>query len=205
MAEQVIQLIRRNLKFGLVWGLLLVVAGCAAPRKVEYDFIPPASSVGMACLQRCNVQATQCAAKLKSTANQCLLQAGRQAKIELPGRIAAYENNLRIWEAAMRRYERDISMYELQMRHYRMMGNLSYRGCYDKHGNRIRGCRRPGHYRRTPFWSERPVFPGESPKRPTLKAVQAEIAAKTCGGENNQCEVSYRQCYTRCGGTVKTR
>lgn len=201
---RVMRRMQQSLKLGALGGLLVVV-GCTAPRKIEYDFIPPASSAGLACLQRCDVSARQCEAKLQSAVNQCWVQAGRQAKIELPGRIAAYENSLRVWEAAMRNYERDISMYELQMRHYRLMEPLSYQDCYDRHGKRIRNCRRSRHHLRTPLWSARPVFPGEAPKRPTFERVQADIAAKTCGRKSDQCEVSYQQCYTRCGGTVKAR
>lgn len=195
----------RRLRNYFCWGLLLVMAGCAAPQKPAYDFIPPASKAGLACLQSCQAQSAVCERKVDLLVNQCVVKAGQQARTELPGRLAAYENSLVAWEAAVRRYERDVSMYELQMRHYRMMNHLSYPGCRDKKGKVIRDCRPRGSLLRSPFWSDRPVFPGKMPPRPTLNSVQAEIAGKTCNQQKDQCVADYRQCYTGCGGTVKLR
>lgn len=189
----------------LIWGVLLVLAGCAAPQKPTYDFIPPASKAGLTCLQHCQSQSSACERKVDLLAGQCLVRAGQKAKIEMPGRIAAYEKSLAVWEKAIRRYERDVSMYELQMRHYRVMNHLSYPGCRDSKGKKIRNCRRRGSLLRSPFWSDRPVFPGKAPMRPTLKRVQAEIAGKECSQQKAQCAINYRQCYTGCGGTVKVR
>lgn len=186
----------------LLAGLLL--SGCA-PQKPQYEFIPPASKAGLQCLQRCQAQATQCKNQITQQKNQCLVRARQQAVSELPGRIAAYDKAIVAWEAAMDRYERELSLYELQVRHTRMMRSLSAANCRDRRGRDKRDCRPRRIYPYSVFWSDRPDYPGDAPRRPTLKTVQAEIAAKNCGQNTDQCQANYRQCYSACGGTVKVR
>jgi hypothetical protein len=196
------------IRYGLVVKTILLAAlfltGCA-PQKPEYEFIPPASKAGLQCLQRCQAQATQCNNLITQQKNQCLVRARQRAVTELPGRVAAYDKAIVAWEAAMDRYERELSLYELQVRHTRMVRSISAANCRDRRDKDKRDCRPRRIYPYSVFWSDRPDHPGAAPRRPTLKTVQADIAAENCGQTTQQCETRYRQCYTRCGGTVRQR
>lgn len=183
--------------------LVVVMSGCASPEyQTRYAFSPPANKQGVACVQRCAAQLQQCKVRFNQSAQQCVVRARQQARIEMPGRVKAYENALDVWETRMQRYQRDISMYELQRRNYRMMRGLSHAGCRGGKTEHNKDCRRNYLRWRGAFWLDEPVYPGKAPRRPTLKAVTTEIAKETCA-QDNQCVVNYRQCYTGCGGTVK--
>ena len=195
----------RLMRFKAVWLAAmagLVLTACA-PQKPRYEFVPPASASGMACVQQCTAQQRQCGQRVTQQHNQCLVRARQQAVTELPGRLAAYEKNIVAWEAAMRRYERDMDLYELQRRHSRIMHELSVERCREREGKGKRDCRPLRPLSSGLFFSDRPVYPGKAPRRPTLQNVQAEIAAEQCSKSTEVCENTYRQCYTGCGGTVK--
>lgn len=192
-----------RLSLNPAWLFVVLLSGCAVPQSPEYEFIPPASAAGLQCLQRCDVQTTQCKSRVTQQESQCLAGARQQAVTELPGRLAVYENAIAAWELSMQRYERAMRLYDLQVGHARIMRNLSASRCRDRDGKDKRDCRPP----RLPgvFLPERPLYPGKAPRRPTLQMVQTEIAARRCGQAADQCAPAYRQCYTACGGTVKTR
>lgn len=184
--------------------VLLLLTACA-PQKYQtrYAYTPPAAQNGAVCIQRCSTQSNQCKQRFSATTTQCKQRATQQARKEMPGRIAAYEKNLDVWEVRMARYQRDLRLYELRGRNYSIMHELA-RDC--RHGSKKHGykhdCKRRLPRWRGGFWLDKPVYPGKAPRRPTLQAVATAIAAKSCS-QQSQCSVNYNQCYTACGGTVK--
>ena len=183
--------------------LLLWLGSCSTPQyQTRYNFIPPASQSGLACVQQCSTAQAQCDAAASQQHNQCLLKARQQAKAEMPGRIAAYEQELDVWEARIRDYERDMAFYEMELRHYQMMRDLHRGGCRGTNTKHVNDCRRLAHRWRGTFWQDEPSYPGPAPRRPVLDKVVAEISSKTCQ-KNTQCAETNRQCYQQCGGKVE--
>lgn len=185
-------------------GIALCLTACA-PQKYQtrYQYTPPAGQGGAACIQRCTTQQNQCKQRFTAITKQCGQRAQQQARLELPGRIAAYEQALDAWEARVRHYERDLRLYRLRRHSYSILHEVA-RDCR-------RGTKRHGHAhdckRRLPRWRSRiwldePIYPGKAPRRPTLASVTRAISAKTCN-QQSQCAVNYQQCYSGCGGTVK--
>lgn len=186
-------------------GIALLLTACA-PQKYQtrYAYTPPAERSGTVCIQRCSAQQNQCKKRFTVITQQCLQRARQQAKLEMPGRLAAYEQALTVWEARARHYERDLRLYRLKRRSYSILHEVA-RDC--RRGSKRHGyehdCRRRHLPRwRGSVWLDEPVYPGGAPRRPTLETVTRTIATKTCGQEN-QCVVNYNQCYSSCGGTVK--
>lgn len=185
--------------------LLVLLLSACAPQKYQtrYAYTPPGGNNGVSCIQRCSAQRHQCQQRFSVASGQCLQSARQQARREMPGRVAAYEKAIAVWEVRIERYQRDLRLYELRRHDYSLMHELA-RDCR-------RGIKKPGYEhdcnRRLPrwrsaFWLDKPVYPGKAPRRPTLQGVTASIAAKTCA-QQNQCGVAYNQCYSGCGGTVK--
>ncbi len=190
----------KSLLAGLVLNLLML-GGCA-PQKPVYDFTPPAGETGRICIQRCDTQLNQCKQHVAQQYNQCLVRARQQAVVEMPGRLAAYEKNITAWEMAIRRYERDRRFYELRRHHLRVIRPAN---CHDKDKGK-HDCRPRWIYPYRAYWPDWPDYPGDAPRRPTLKTVQAEIAAQNCNDAALlSCAANYRQCFSHCGGTVRQR
>ncbi len=188
----------------LLTGIVLCLTACA-PQKYQtrYAYTPPADRSGTACIQRCAAQQNQCNKRFAVSTQQCLQSASQQAKREMPGRLAAYEQAISDWESRVSHYERDIRLYRLRRHNYSILHEVA-RDCRrgrKRHGH-THDCRRRLPHWRGSVWFDEPGHPGRAPRRPTLDAVTQAIAAKTCSRES-QCPINYNQCYSSCGGVVK--
>ena len=109
----------------LLLGLMLWLGGCATPQyQTDYRLTPPAAAQGLVCLKRCEVAAQQCRNQCSTKNTQCAANAARQAKLELPQRLAEWEGAMALWEADVARYERDRRFWDIQISHQYRFGNL---------------------------------------------------------------------------------
>jgi hypothetical protein len=70
-------------------GLALLLAGCASGYKGDYDFIPPASEAGVACVAGCDKARTLCEKVCHADKGECLQRVQEQAQIDFEGYVAA--------------------------------------------------------------------------------------------------------------------
>jgi hypothetical protein len=69
--------------------LTLVLASCASGYKGDYDFIPPTSEAGMACVAGCEKAKALCEKVCHSDKGECLQRVQEQAQIDFEEYVAA--------------------------------------------------------------------------------------------------------------------
>lgn len=179
---------------GMLWG-------CAPQYETRYAFTPPVGSTGMACLQRCESQEASCKLQCSQRYQQCGKIAEQQAKAGLPARLQDYETRFAAWQKDLARYETELRFYEMELRQRELQLDLERMRC-QRDGKPIDRCAHlhgpllPG------YGLYEPYSPGPAPKQPTLASETERIRTLTCQ-HDCACDAGYRQCYSRCGGTVR--
>lgn len=173
--------------------------------KVAYDFTPPSSKRGLACLSGCQKQLNQCNKYCSSQYQQCSVKALQQAKANLPVLKEAFPRELEMWLNAKSRYERELDWYELQYSLATLRRDRYVDHCIGK-GNKRKICHRIyRHDFHDPYLSlNRPYFDIPRPVKPTLALETSLIKKATCS-TNCGCEKNHRLCYASCGGVVKSK
>lgn len=189
---------------GLIFLSSMGLSACSK-YKVAYDYNPPKTKQGIACISGCQKQLRQCNNQCNAQFKHCAIRSAQQARKRLPVLKEAYPLKLEIWLNARARYEREYDRYEFQ----RFMA-ISRRDRYVdrcmRKGKKSKACHRVyRHDYHDPYLSlSRPYFNTPRPISPTLANVTKRIQQKTCSNKC-KCDNNYRLCYTSCGGAVKSK
>ena len=178
---------------------LLFLSSCSV-YKVAHDFTPPKSKMGLVCLTKCQSQLKQCNLSCNQEYKQCGVKAGQTAKKRLPGLLAAYPRQLEAWLNAREEYRRELDWYEFRLDMAEARRDRYLDRC-EKAGEKRRACFNA--YRGHAFLHSRPHFNLPRPVKPTLASETNLIRKETCTADC-ACNLSYRSCYTSCGGEVKS-
>ena len=194
-------------KFTFLLGAVLasIVLSACSKYKIAYDYNPPKTKQGIACMSGCQKQLRQCNHQCNAQYKHCSVRARQQAQKALPVLKEAYPLKLEIWLDARARYEREYDRYEF--RHFMAISRRDrYVDRCMRKGKKSRACHRTyRHDYYDPYLSlSRPYFNTPRPIKPTLASETQRIRKKTCSN-NCKCNSNYRLCFTSCGGAVKSK
>ncbi len=157
--------------------VLVVVAGCAAPRyQTTTRYQPPADDAGRVCVAVCAASQDSCRTDCRAAWQAC--SARIEPEVE-PRHAAA----LRDWAASLHRYREALGRYEweLWLSRSQYYPNPWYQP-----------------WPLAPSYVPRPAPPGAEPSR---EAIRAALLREKCS-DDCACQGKYDGCYQACGGRL---
>lgn len=166
-----------NISFAAL-SLLGTLAGCATPQyQTNVHMIPPADAAGRTCIQDCEARKTACHADCQARYQACAKALEPQVEAIYIEALQQYEQDLRGYAAALRRYEMQL--------HFGWMHSYPYYGFY--------------------WWDPwpGPYFPPPypDPVMPTRDGVRAQLEKSACMADCG-CLPAYDACFVGCGGQI---
>ena len=178
---------------------------CSSPQyKIVYEYSKLSDKEGLSCLNSCYVDEKNCKSQCEQHYQQCATNARDDAEESYLDKQKAYEVDLREYDYELEHF------YSIQYRYRDRKENLDKRlkiyskicnNSKDKDAHEL-ACSEVRQINRKLDHLKKPVKP-RKPNAPVLKNEISQfqsLCSKSC-----DCESSYRNCYTSCGGTVTTR
>jgi len=181
---------------------VLLLSTCSS-YKIAYDFTPPETKQGLACIQSSQSQLNQCNNRCYYQYQNCLKKSQQEARKALPVLLREYPSQLEIWLNAREQYRRDLDWYELRMDLAESRRENYLNACMSK-GKKKSKCRHSHGYTSLSLHLDRPSFTMKRPVKPTLANVTTRYRKQSCS-QNCGCQSNYRLSYASCGGIVKSK
>lgn len=157
------------------------LAGCATPQyQNRIRMVPPAGAAGQQCVNQCESKKTACQTECRTQYEACARSVEPQVEARYTEALKQYENDLKAYAAALRRYE-------LQMHFDWFHAGYPYR-----HPRRFP-------YGWDPFPGSRFPPPAPEPSMPTRESVRDKLVASSCKADCG-CLPAYDGCFVACGG-----
>lgn len=172
-------------------------------RLIAYDFTPPQTKQGLACIQQNQTQLNQCNNRCYYQYQSCLKISQNDARKELPSLLKEYPLRLESWLNEREQFRRDLDLYELRME-LALSRRESYLGRCMKEGTKKSKCTSRHAYINLMPSINRPHFSKGRPVKPTLSNVTTRARAQNCS-QSCGCQANFRLSYASCGGAVKSK
>ncbi len=157
--------------------LVSLLAGCATPTyQMHYRYEPPAGAEGRQCVQGCEQALAACGTACKAEWNACTARVETEVEAE-------YLQALKEYEVDLKRYRRNLDMYEWDLR-----SNWGYwqGSVWDA----------PWPYRSW-YAMTYPLY--RMPEQPSRDSVRADLRKAKCKDDCG-CLAGYDACFVGCGG-----
>jgi len=171
--------------------------------KIAYDYTPPNTKQGLACIQNSHSLLSQCNNRCYHQYQNCLKRSQNEAQKALPVLLRDYPNQLEVWLNAKEQHRRELDWYEMRMDLAESRRENYLNACVSK-GKKKSKCRQSHGYTSLMINLNRPDFAMSRPVKPTLTSVTARYRKESCS-QKCGCQSNYRLSYAGCGGVVKSK